>query len=107
MVKAFEFVDAGLTFTCTVEAPQHAGMPPWWFFKVNNGISTDTNRYAPFEAAPTDTKESVRKRVLAHYAERLAIAARPRIQRPAWNAPRPKPAVETPAVAVPEIAPIT
>jgi hypothetical protein len=103
VTKGFEFVDAGLTFTCTVEAPQHAGMSPWWWFKVSSG---DNNRYAPFEAAATDTKESVRKRILVHYAELLAIAARPRIQRPAWNSPRPKPVVDTPvtATAVPAVA---
>jgi hypothetical protein len=111
VTKGFEFIDAGLTFTCTVEAPQHAGMSPWWWFKVSSG---DNNRYAPFEAAPTDTKESVRKRILAHYAELLAIAARPRIQRPAWNSPRPKPAADAavtatavPASATTETPPVT
>lgn len=102
MTKGFEFVDAGLTFTCTVEAPQHAGMAPWWWFKVSNGHGGDTNRYAPFEASDGDTKESVRKRVLAHYAERLAIAARPRIQRPPWNSPRPKPPADATASATTE-----
>lgn len=104
-MRELEFIDAGLTFTCTVEAPQHAGMAPWWWFKVNNGNGGgDSNRYAPFEAADSDTKESVRTRVLAHYAERLAIAARPRIQRPAWNSPRPKPADPAAAPSAEKVA---
>ncbi|HEX2722010.1 MAG TPA: hypothetical protein VHM24_03770 [Gemmatimonadaceae bacterium] len=84
MTQDFEFVDEGRTFYCTVEAPRHAGMPPWWWFKLDNSEST---RYAPFEALPTDTKRSVQKRIIAYYAEVLAIKARPVHQRPAWQKP--------------------
>ena len=84
MTQDFEFVDAGRTFFCTVEAPRHAGMPPWWWFRLDN---SETTRYAPFEAKPTDTKQSVQKRVIAYYAEVLAIKARPVHQRPTWQRP--------------------
>ena len=84
MTQDFEFVDNGRTFFCTVEAPRHAGMPPWWWFRLDN---SDTTRYAPFEALPTDTKASVQKRVIAYYAEVLAIKARPVHQRPTWQRP--------------------
>lgn len=84
MTKDFEFVDEGRTFYCTVEAPRHAGMPPWWWFRLDTSEST---RYAPFEALPTDTKQSVQKRIIAYYAEVLAIKARPVHQRPTWQRP--------------------
>ena len=99
MTKEFEFEDAGRTFTCMVEAPLHAGMPPWWWFRVDTG---GTTRYAPFEASANDTESSVRRRILACYAELLAIEARPVRQRPAWQKPvRP----DAPAVAAPDQPP--
>ncbi|HUQ98225.1 MAG TPA: hypothetical protein VM166_02155 [Gemmatimonadaceae bacterium] len=81
MTQDFEFVNDGQTFFCTMEAPRHAGMPPWWWFRLE---SRDRNtRYAPFAASPKDTKESVKKRILAYYSELLAIEARP--VRPAYQ----------------------
>jgi len=56
-------------------------MAPWWWFRVDTGVSS--TRYAPFEASPKDTKQSVQKRIIAYYAELLAIAARP--VRPAYQ----------------------
>ena len=98
MTKEFEFQNEGLTFTCTVEAPLHAGMPPWWWFRVDTGEST---RYAPFEALPTDTKKSVQPRIVAYYEEVLAIKARPVHQRPMWR----KPGTVVPPAATPGAAP--
>ena len=93
MTKEFEFVDAGRRFFCKVEAPLHAGMPPWWWFRLDNGEST---RYAPFEASANDTKQSVQARIIAYYAELLAIEARPAFQRPVWRKPeRPTAPAET------------
>ena len=81
MTSEFEFVDGGQTFFCTMEAPRHAGMPPWWWFRLE---SRDRNtRYAPFAASPKDTRESVKKRIIAYYTELLAIEARP--VRPAYQ----------------------
>jgi hypothetical protein len=84
VTKEFEFVDAGRKFYCSVEAPRHAGMAPWWWFRLDTGKST---RYAPFEALATDTKQSVQTRIVAYYAEVLAIEARPVHQRPVWRKP--------------------
>jgi hypothetical protein len=84
VTKDFEFVEAGRTFYCSVEAPRHAGMPPWWWFRLDTGKST---RYAPFEASAKDTKQSVQARIVAYYAEVLAIEARPVHQRPVWRKP--------------------
>jgi len=83
-VKEFEFVDSGRTFFCSVEKPSQAGMAPWWWFRLDTGEST---RYAPFEASPNDTKESVQARIIAYYAQLLAIQARPVHQRPVWQRP--------------------
>ncbi len=105
MIQDFEFVNDGQTFFCTMEAPRHAGMPPWWWFRLE---SRDRNtRYAPFAASPKDTKESVKKRILAYYTELLAIEARP--VRPAyqrtWQKPV-RPDAATPDGAAAAVAPV-
>ena len=83
-VKEFEFVDSGRTFFCSVEKPSQAGMAPWWWFRLDTSEST---RYAPFEASPNDTKASVQARIIAYYAALLATEARPAYQRPVWQKP--------------------
>jgi hypothetical protein len=89
LTKEFEFVEQGLTFYCSVEAPLHAGMQPWWWFRLDTAKGT---RHAPFEASSKDTRESVQRRIIAYYAELLAIQARPVHQRPVWRKPVPAPA---------------
>jgi hypothetical protein len=86
VIQDFEFVDGGRKFYCSVEAPGQTTMPPWWWFRIDTETTT---RYAPFEALATDTKRSVQTRIIAYYAELLAIAARPVHQRPAWRKPEP------------------
>jgi hypothetical protein len=61
-------------------------MQPWWWFRLDTSEST---RYAPFEASPNDTQESVQARIIAYYAALLATEARPAYQRPAWQKPKP------------------
>lgn len=103
MTKDFEFMDAGRTFYCSVEAPRHAGMPPWWWFRVD--VDATTTRYAPFAASPDDTKKSVQERIIVYYAELLAIKARPVHQRQAWQRPeRPAPAADGSIATVPAAA---
>ena len=94
-MKEFVFDDAGRTFTCTVEAPAHAGMPPWWWFHLDG---EKTTRYAPFAASDSDTNQSVKKRVIEYYAKLLEIKARPVHQRPTWHKPV-RPADAAPAIA--------
>jgi hypothetical protein len=90
-MKEFDFVDEGRTFHCSIEVPSQAGMAPWWWYRLD---TAQTTRYAPFEAAASDTKKSVQARIIAHHAEVLAIAARPAYQKPAWRKPeRPPTAV--------------
>lgn len=101
MTKDFEFVDEGRKFSCSVEAPRHAGMPPWWFFRLDNEERT---RYAPFAASAGDTKQSVQARIVAYYAELQVIKARPVQQRAFWQRPaRVTPAAEV--TATPSTAP--
>lgn len=99
VIKDFEFVDGGHKFFCSVEVPGQTAMPAWWWFRLDTGTTT---RYAPFEASPSDTKQSVQTRIIAYYAQLLAIEARPAYQRPAWR----KPEHATPAgEVVPATAP--
>ena len=89
VTKDFEFVDGGRTFFCSVEVPRQAGMRLWWWFRLDTSEST---RYAPYEASTTDTKESVQARIIVYYAALLATEARPAYQRPVWQKPA-RPAV--------------
>ncbi|MEP6551031.1 MAG: hypothetical protein ABJB95_07600 [Gemmatimonadales bacterium] len=88
--REFQFEDSGRTFFCSVESPGQQGMPPWWWFRLDK---EGTTRYAPFEASASDTNKSVKARIIAYYAELLAIEARPAYQRPAWTKPQ-KPAAD-------------
>ena len=85
MVKDFEFVDAGRIFSCCVEAPLASRPEKWWWFRVS---TDDRHRYAPFEAAASDTKTGVQKRIVAYYESVLAARARPAAN--PWRRPDPK-----------------
>jgi hypothetical protein len=85
MIKKFEFVDSGRTFACCVEAPLQSRPELWWWFSVS---TDDRHRYAPFEAAASDTQAGVRKRILAYYESLLAARARPAAN--PWRRPDPK-----------------
>ncbi len=98
MNQDFQFEEDGNTFYCSVEEPRHAGSAAWWWFRLETG---GTTRYAPFEAATSDTKKSVQKRILSYYAELLAIKARPVNPKPFWKKPEPAAPV---AVVVPTAA---
>ncbi len=67
-IKGFDFVDGDRAFTCHVEEQRGDRPDTWWWFVV----SGDRSRYAPFRAEKSDTEASVRERVIAYYAERLA-----------------------------------
>jgi hypothetical protein len=104
VIDNFEFDDSGRHFVCSVETPSHAGMQPWWWFSVTTeGANT---RYAPFEASNSDTKQSVKTRIVAHYEEVLAIKARPVHARPAWQKPAVTPVAPAPQAQAAETKPV-
>ena len=74
-LEGFEFVDAGRTFTCEVEAPRPSRPERWWWFRVSPDVRDQ--RYAPFRASPDDTREDVRARIVSYYDELLARRAQP------------------------------
>ncbi len=57
-------------------------MQTWWWFTLDGDKTT---RYAPFEEAADDTEQSVKTRIVAYYAELLAIRARPVRDRTFWR----------------------
>jgi len=100
MIKKFEFVDSGRTFACCVEAPLQSRPELWWWFSVS---TDDRHRYAPFEAAASDTQAGVRKRIIAYYESLLAARARPAAN--PWRRPDPKIAAAAAALAASGAAP--
>ena len=87
VTKSFEFVDAGRTFKCSLEAQEKTPSEKWWWFTVSTDSRT---RYAPFRAESKDNETNVKKRIVAYYDNMLAARAAPPI--PRWNG-KPKPAV--------------
>jgi hypothetical protein len=102
LVRAFEFEDNGLTFTCSVEKPRAGKTESWWWF----GVAGDGNRYAPFQASAADTQESVRTRIVHYYTDRLARRAMPAVVRQHW-ASRGKGVVATSTVPATPATPAT
>ena len=83
MLGAFTFEEGGRTYTC---APEKGPAPlegPWWWF----GVSNDSSRYAPFEAAASDTQRTVRARIVAYYERRLWVRAQPVVPRERFGRP--------------------
>jgi hypothetical protein len=62
-----------VTYRCSVEQQRSPRGGSWWWF----GVSGDTQRYAPFQPAPGDTKHSIRARITAYYSDLLARRALP------------------------------
>ena len=71
---SFTFVDAGRTFTCSVEPLRRDAADAWWWFRVSSELRA---RFAPFRAAPGDTADVVRGRILGYYDDLLARRAAP------------------------------
>jgi hypothetical protein len=83
-----QFEDEGRTLTCrSGPSPATPGTNWWWL-----DVSGESQRYAAFRTEPTDTKENLRTRMIAYYAQLLVDRARPREIRPQWTKPAPKPA---------------
>jgi hypothetical protein len=74
-VEGFEFEEGGRVFTCSAEAFRSSPEDLWWWFRVVP--DSRGQRYAPFRAAPDDTQENVRKRIVAYHDALLERRAQP------------------------------
>jgi hypothetical protein len=83
MIKGFVFEHDSKTYHCDVAPLRAQGGEPWWWFNV----SGDPNRYAPFHAAGSDTRESVRTRIVEYYTNHLARRLAPPAPRGRWQKP--------------------
>lgn len=93
MMQGFTFDHDGRTFVCTVERRTAAPAGWWWWFAV----SSDQQRYAPFEVADNDNQTNVKKRIAAYYDNLLVVRARPVEPRHHFSRPgRPKTVVAAP-----------
>lgn len=83
MVGAFTFEQDGRTYVCTTEERKTPPAGTWWWFAV----SSDPQRYAPFEAVAGDTQRSIRSRIVAYYEHRLWVRAQPVVPRERFGRP--------------------
>ena len=75
VVEAFEFEEGGRAFSCSAEAFRSSPEDRWWWFRVVP--DSRGQRYAPFRAAPDDTQENVRARIVAYHDALLERRAQP------------------------------
>jgi len=73
VIGGFTFEEGGRTYVCTPEKRTTPPLGTWWWFTV----SSDSHRYAPFEASSSDTRQSIRERVVEFYERRLHARAQP------------------------------
>lgn len=78
MIKGFDFEHDSKTYHCCVEPLRGEA---WWWFNV----SGDANRYAPFHAAGSDTRDSVKTRIVEYYANHIARRLAPPVPRGRWQ----------------------
>ena len=76
MIGAFAFDHGGRAYTCAPETREAAPLGTWWWFTVSH----DRSRYAPFEAASADTRQSVRTRIIAYYERLVWLRAQPAVR---------------------------
>ena len=88
MIGAFDFEHGGRTYRCSPEQGTVAPAGRWWWFTVTH----DRQRYAPFEAASNDTRQSVQDRIVAYYERLLWVRAQPPVPRHQFARPGRPPA---------------
>ena len=87
------FENNGRTLTCrSASSPATPGTTWWWL-----EVSGENQRYAAFRTEATDTEETLRPRILAHYEHLLAERARPPVYRARWSRRAPAAAAPDPA----------
>ena len=82
-IKGFDFEHDSKTYHCTVAPLRAQGGESWWWFNV----SGDPNRYAPFHAAGSDTRESVKTHIVEYYTNHVARRLAPPAPRGRWQKP--------------------
>lgn len=92
MIKGFDFEHDSKTYHCSVEPLRGDS---WWWFNV----SGDPNRYAPFHAAGSDTRDSVKTRIVEYYANHIARRLAPPVPRGRWQRPESAAPAAAPAPA--------
>ena len=85
-LRRLSFEADGRTFTCEVGPLHNRSEDAWWWFRVS---SEEHQRFAPFRAAPEDTSDDVRARILSYYEDLLARRAAPAPTRWQRRAPVP------------------
>jgi hypothetical protein len=88
MIGAFTFEQGGRTYSCSAQKRETPPAGTWWWFTV----SSDPQRYAPFEAVKGDTQRSIQSRIVKYYEHRLWVRAQPVLPREKYVRPG-KPAV--------------
>lgn len=83
-MKLVEFQDGDRTFTCEAKSSPATPGTLWWWMSVTG----ESQRYAAFRVASSDTKANLRQRILAYYAQLLVERERPREVRGSWGARR-------------------
>lgn len=76
-----EFKHEARTYTCRAASSPATPNITWWWLAV----STESQRYAAFRTAKTDTPENLRRRIQAYYAQLLIDRARPPEVRGPWG----------------------
>ena len=94
-IKGFDFEHDSKTYHCSVAPLRPHGDEVWWWFNV----SGDPNRYAPFHATKSDTRDSVRTRIVEYYANHIARRLAPPVPRGRWQKPEAPASAAAPAQA--------
>jgi hypothetical protein len=97
MTGGFTFEQGGRTYTCTTEKRKAEPAGTWWWFTV----SSDSQRYAPFEAVAGDTQHSIKSRIVEYYEHRLWLRAQPAAPRQHFGRPGKPTAAKPPAATEP------
>jgi hypothetical protein len=82
-LQEITFEHGGRKYVCTVEAQRRTPEDRRWWFAVGG----DEQRYSPIEAAPNDTANSVRTRIIEFYERHLWLREQPAAPRGAFGQP--------------------
>lgn len=93
------FDNEGRHYSCFPKERRGVQGESWWWFEVDG----DPQTYAPFMVAGSDTRATVRDRIVAFYTSRLHALSQPPTRGGHWG--RHRPAAAKPAEPPPESTP--